>query len=251
MQVITAHNSCKVGWEEHFNPNNTRHWSGYKAWHEYEDALLQFNIVNGFEQFPRLLLPVIFIDEYLRDKSRNRMNLGISFSLANFSTEVRLSKTIISYIFLIRFKVYMKHSSKFCLCTTGATAPYHEVVKHVIINPLKKLEKGDFECWFYPTQSHCNFYGGLLCIIGDDIGARESLCRLGPTSKTSSRFFDQKEASFDEVIHPNGKVWKNVEQHRKLVKLLSALNVHVCFFKDNSTNNRQFVGKKGACEKFS
>lgn len=218
-----------VGWVEGYDGNNTSHWSGYEAWLEHEIALTEYMIQTNFETIPLLLLLVFFIDDYLRDKTRRKMNLGISFSIANFSTTVCVF-FFLSLFFIVStlfFQVYRKPSSKFCLCTTSADAPYHEVIEQVIVRPCKKLQNADFECDFLPKQTCRTFFGGLLCVIGDDIGARKSLNRLGPTSKMSSRFFEQTAESYCIVVHPNQKIWKNVDVQSSICTLLYDLNVQV------------------------
>lgn len=123
----------------------------------------------------------------------------------------------------------MKQSSKYCLCTTPNDAPYHEVIEHVIVRPMKELEEAMLHCYFAPSKSACTFGGGLHCIVGDDIGARHSLNRLGPTSNSSSRFFEQEEGqTFANVVHPKNKVWKSAEIHRELLAKLNELNTRVC-----------------------
>ncbi len=99
IKVMLGNEQITNGWIYNFSPNNIDHWSGYPAWMEYQVELERKKLEEQNVEM-QLLLPVVFIDDYLCDKTRNSSNTGIYFSLANFSTQI-----------------YFKPISKCCICT--------------------------------------------------------------------------------------------------------------------------------------
>ena len=95
-KILSHHNMLNVisafvasaqltsGWKFSYNPAETRHFSGYRAWQEYEEAMYTSNI-SGLKA---LILPVIFMDDFLKDKSSKVMSYGIYMTLANLSPKV-------------------------------------------------------------------------------------------------------------------------------------------------------------------
>lgn len=74
-------------WKFNYNKEDKRHFCGYKAWKEYELERNKFETAHSKHYF--LLLPVIFIDDFLRDKSTKAMSTGVYLTFANFSNEVK------------------------------------------------------------------------------------------------------------------------------------------------------------------
>ena len=71
-----------MDWKFEYNVVEKLHYCGFQAWKEYQQEMeiLQVNIKKPLE----LLLPIIFVDDYLRDKSTKSMSTGIYMTLANF-----------------------------------------------------------------------------------------------------------------------------------------------------------------------
>ena len=86
------------GWKFNYDPNEKRHFCGYKAWQEYEQEMLtSTNHITGLKT---LVLPVVFMDDFLKDKSSNSkvMSFGIYMTLANLTTNVSYISSIITNI---------------------------------------------------------------------------------------------------------------------------------------------------------
>ena len=62
------------------------HYCGLQAWKEYQQEMeiLQVNVKKPL----LLLLPIIFVDDYLRDKLTKSMSTGIYMTLANSPNKV-------------------------------------------------------------------------------------------------------------------------------------------------------------------
>jgi len=191
LKVILSSVNLTKDWVFNYSVENS-HWSGYPAWQTYED-FLKLNFSNN-EEFPLLLLLVVFIDDYLHDSSRKKMNTGIYFSLANFPS-----------------KLYFLPKSKFCLCTfESESESYYEVLKKVVVEPCSKLvdKNNHFKAFFAPLQRELPFWGGLHCFVHDHIGAVKTLMKLGPQADNSSRFFsDSTTSQFHIIKHPNERSW--------------------------------------------
>jgi hypothetical protein len=195
---------------------NKNHWSGYRAWLKYEDAL-EREVEKRMEML-YLLLVIIFVDDYLSDKSRNSSNTGIYFSLANFSKDL-----------------YLKPFSKFCLATFKSNElDFNEVFSIVIWESIQNLINGTFATFFLPTQSIVSFFGGIHCFVSDHIGACEILQRLGPLAKYPSRFFCD-----------NNPIWNILKSEERILK--KSLE-EIKKIKDIEENQKKY-GFKGTAKK--
>ena len=114
-----------------------------------------------------------FIDEYVRDRSRNRLSEAVYIMVANLA-----------------LPNLAKKKSKILLCSAPPQTPKQELYEIVLVDPLLKLESGINRCFFHPCQREVNLVGTLHCIVADDIASRDATCKLGPTCNNSSRYFD-------------------------------------------------------------
>ena len=90
ISAFVGSQSLTQGWKFNYNPVEKKHFCGYKAWKEYEDAMLySTDHISGLKS---LVLPVVFMDDFLKDKSSKVMSYGIYMTLANLSTKVSLQK---------------------------------------------------------------------------------------------------------------------------------------------------------------
>lgn len=208
LRIILENKALTTDWEYCYNPSKKNHWCGFPAWQEYEEELI--NLTRTTNSFYHLLLPVLFIDDYLADKTKQVSNTGFYFSIANLSVEKQLSQI-----------------SKYCLCTAASDSEvYQEIFHKVIIKPIRDLEEGRFEAFFYPFQKTVKFFGGVHAITHDHIGAVKTLQKLGPKAKFASRFF-ANEQSFANITHPSQKEWiDSGETQLKMERISSMLQTH-------------------------
>lgn len=205
--------------------NKIVHFCNSKSWAQSEKYFSSF--LHSTEKDYLFLSVIAFVDEFVRDRSRARLSDAIYITLANLSLPMLSTK-----------------KSKILLCSAPPGAPKHEVYDVVLVKPLMDLERGLFKSFFYPLQKVISFVGTLHCVIADDIGARELMCKLSPNCKNASRFFDDTLGScdFSKVVHIDERVkhLKNPEEHLSLVESLSVLNSHVCSFFFYSIVDREF-----------
>ena len=89
---IYGKNNFLVDWKFNFNAQEKQHFCGFGAWKEYQHEME--TLQSSSNKSLLLLLPIIFVDDYLRDKSTKSMSTGIYMTLANFSNKVQFDKKI-------------------------------------------------------------------------------------------------------------------------------------------------------------
>jgi hypothetical protein len=103
------------------------------------------------------------------------------------------------------------------------------------VKPCKILEAGNFRTYFAFSNTETFFFGGLHCIVADDVGARRNLLLRGANAKVTSRYFEKK-FGYEVVLHPSFREWKDCSKHRELLNELLQLNNWVSLLSYDTNN---------------
>ena len=165
----------ELAWEYDFNNGKIEHWLNSKAAKRYSHlsfllSKLHHN-TNGIKaELWKMLLPILFEDDYTVGTKRIKKQGGVYLTLANF------------------LRRFFKRDRMFLVCILPEGIDKLSVLLEIIVKPFQNLERG-IVVKNLSRRPGCHYFlGSLFAVLGDHLGLSFLECITTPTSLTPCRF---------------------------------------------------------------
>eukprot|EP01088_Endostelium_zonatum_P009066 TRINITY_DN22256_c0_g1_i1.p1 TRINITY_DN22256_c0_g1~~TRINITY_DN22256_c0_g1_i1.p1 ORF type:complete len:664 (+),score=50.49 TRINITY_DN22256_c0_g1_i1:186-1994(+) len=174
---LVEHYYDELIWEYDKNEGKIEHWLNSRAARRYSHItklLATLYERSTKSKIPvaswKMLLPVLFEDDYTVKTKRTKKQGGVYITLANFPSK----------------KCGRKRMFLLCILPQGIDKLF--ALLDIIVRPLQNLERGIVMRNLKNRPGNHYFLGSLLALLGDHLGLSFLECITPPTSLTPCRF---------------------------------------------------------------